>query len=554
MTVNSMGFRLQLSHKRRGTSKPLPLPSIFGRYRLTQLLAKGGMAQIYLAKSFGDEGFVKQLVIKRLDPSLIGNPFFTKLFINEAKLLVTLNHGNIVPVFDFGWTAEDLFIAMEHVPGAALAQVLQAVKGAQLIFPHQLAAYVAAEVCKGLDYAHRKIGVGGRPMGVVHRDIKPTNILVSFEGEVKIVDFGVAKLSGRLDSGPLAGTLSYMSPEQANRQTVDRRTDIFSLGLVLYEMLAGRKAYPERDPKQVLARAQAGELPPFPDHVPHELKAVVTQAPRRDPLARYSSAHEMEQDLTEYLILARSAGATVERVSLNFRLSTLIRELPLKLPESTDEKSLPPLPDPTGSAPSAEAGASGLKALPEAADMEMIQEAADTFHSEFFTRVLQESEPTRLLTSRRIWLLSLALVIVALPVFYYSFKYSFPSRPVVPPRRALLAQYASAPPRAPIKDSKPRLPGAQDQWQPPGKDPQPVRRGERRTHKSSFGFLNLNSFPWSEIWIDNHKLVQHTPLLQFKLSAGRHHVRLVNRDQRLEKSLSVMIAPGDTTVTVIKLR
>ncbi len=543
--------------KRRITSQPLPLPSIFGRYRLIQLLAKGGMAQIYLAKSFGDEGFVKQLVIKRLDPSLMGEPYFTKLFINEAKLLVTLNHGNIVPVFDFGMTEKDLFIAMEHIPGGSLAQVLLAVRDAGVPFPHQLAAYIAVEVCKGLDYAHRKAGVGGRAMGVVHRDIKPTNILISMEGEVKIVDFGVAKLAGRLDSGPLAGTLSYMSPEQANRQTVNRRTDIFSLGLVLFEMLNGKKAYQEHDPKKVLALARTGELPPLPANIPNELQAVVAQATRKDHQERYSSAHEMEQDLTEYLILARSAGAAVERMSLSFRLSALIKELPLQGAEGHD--AVPSSAPSTAEAPLTQSDPtlSGIEALPEAADMEMIQAAAETFHSEFFTRVLQEEDQTERFSSRRIWVMGGVVLTAAAMLLALNF-FLAPTTPHAPQphaRAAIAPELRALPQKQNPPHQNPQKPSVAEQ---PAPQPRAGKRRptkiKRRARKIGSGFLNLNSFPWSEVWVDGRKLAQHTPVLKLKLRAGRHRIRLVNREKRLRKSFVVVIKPGLTTSKVVKLR
>ncbi|MCA9667924.1 MAG: serine/threonine protein kinase, partial [Myxococcales bacterium] len=400
---------------KNGASAPLSLPYRFGRYRLTQLLALGGMAQIYLAKSFGAEGFVKQLVIKRLDPRLANEPFFTDLFINEAKLLVTLSHGNIVPVFDFGRVeGSDLFIAMEHVDGVSLRTLLATLQAKRRKLDPQLAAYITAEICKGLHYAHRKTDARGRVAGIVHRDIKPTNILLSMEGEVKIVDFGVAKLSGRLESrGRLAGTLAYMSPEQANRTTkIDRRTDIFSTGLVLYEMLLGRRAYQAVAPRDMLEEARRAELPPLPDDVPRELARVAELATQREISERYASAYEMEQAVSEYLLLARAATAILDSQSPNFKLSALLKELGLGRDDASDAEaslaSSAELDAPTPSAVALGGGhvaatetddapslGAGLPDLDKPPDLEMMRGAAETFQSEFFTRVLQEElEPT----------------------------------------------------------------------------------------------------------------------------------------------------------------
>jgi serine/threonine protein kinase len=286
----------------------LSLPRRFGRYRLTRLLAQGGMAQIYLAKAFGAEGFVKPLVIKRLTPSLTANQYFANLFINEAKLLVTLTHGNIVPVFDFGRVGDDLFMAIEYVNGASLRQVQTALTQMDEQLDRELVAYIGAEVCKGLGYAHRRTYLRGQPAGIVHRDIKPTNVLISLDGEVKIVDFGVAKLAGRVEShGQLTGTIAYMSPEQAERRVVDHRTDIFSTGLLLYEMLTFRRAYDVESPREALSLARRALVPPLPDDVPQELRDIVQRATQREPDQRFASAQEMEMALSDFLLRARAA-------------------------------------------------------------------------------------------------------------------------------------------------------------------------------------------------------------------------------------------------------
>jgi serine/threonine protein kinase len=530
---------------RRKPSAPLKLPRRFGRYRLTRLLAVGGMAQIYLAKSFGAEGFVKPLVIKRLDPDLANNPQLTSLFINEAKLLVTLNHGNIVPVFDFGRVNDDLFMAMEYVRGISVRALLETLGGQQRQLDHQLAAHIAGEVCKGLDYAHRKSDVHGRPAGIIHRDIKPNNILISQEGEVKIVDFGVAKLAGRVEhERRLAGTLAYMSPEQAERQIVDPRTDIFSTGLVLHEMLSGRRAYDGSGPLEVLAMAVKGELPPLPDEVPAELKEIVNRAALRDPADRYATAHEMEQALAEFLLLARSAGSTMDSVSPASRLAELLRELPIEtVDESFDEVDLEvPAPveaalDPEDTEPEVVLSAADLSR--DEPDLELIHDAAETFHSEFLTRVLQEEQEG--VQVRRRWPLLAAgvgaLVVAGIMLAFVLWpserpggaERARPDGPDAPSSATDLVITVSAP------DSGARPP-------------------RRKIRRRRYGHLHLNSIPWSRVTVDGRRLKRPTPVVGLRLRAGWHRVVLENRELRLRKKIRIYVRAGATTRKLVRLR
>ena len=547
---------------------PLQLPARFGRYRLIRLLAVGGMAQIYLAKAFGAEGFVKKLVIKRLDPNLAKNPHFTSLFINEAKLLVTLNHGNIVPVFDFGRVDEDLFMAMEYIAGASLRNLVQALRQDSRFLDRQLAAHIATEVCKGLDYAHRKNDELGRPAGIIHRDIKPTNILISLEGEVKIVDFGVAKLAGRMETGGmLTGTLAYMSPEQAERQAVDPRTDIFSTGLVLYEMLTGQRAYVCETALDMLALARKADLPPLSDDVPAELRAIVEKSTCRDPSGRYASAHEMEQALSEYLLLARSAGSTVDSVSPASKLSALMKELPqtilgpaAELEDDSDEDlELELVLEPP------EEEVSGLQdgSMLVPVDLNLIRDAAETFHSEFMTRVLME-EDERPPPRRWVWLAvgaAVGLTAVAVAVAVVLVLRARPHPPPTPivsleldwgvavslpddaaPLDAAVATGTDA--GAPVEDAA----GGMDSAPPADSG----RRRPGRRHR--FGYLNINSIPWSNVTIDGRRQKRPTPLLRIRLRAGRHTVVLENREQSLRKTLKVWVRGGTTTWKVVKLR
>ncbi len=274
------------------------------------------MAEVYKAKSFGVEGFEKILVIKRILPELATNQAFVDMFIHEAKLAVRLSHANIVQVFDLGKVSAGgappaYYMAMEYVAGLDLASVLYRCRRRALMLPIGLCVYVAAEIAKGLDHAHRRRDEQMRPLGIVHRDVSPQNVLVSWEGEVKVTDFGIAKardiMEDRTDDnkvGQLKGKYAYMSPEQARGRQVDGRSDIFSLGTVLYEMLAGVNPFGAATPFETLRRVQAAEYPPLEllrDDIPGDLVAVARKALAKSPDDRFENASRLYEELLGYM-------------------------------------------------------------------------------------------------------------------------------------------------------------------------------------------------------------------------------------------------------------
>jgi serine/threonine protein kinase len=296
--------------------------SAFGRYRLLERLGQGGMAEVFKAKSYGVEGFEKILVIKRILPELSRSQDFVDLFVHEAKLAVRLSHANIVQVFDLGKGSGNeasgaaqphaYYIAMEYVHGLDLASVLARCRRQQIALPVQMSAYIASEVAKGLDHAHRRRDERMRPLGIVHRDVSPQNVLVSFEGEVKVTDFGIAKARGALErSAPdetrekkLHGKFGYMSPEQSQGESVDARSDLFSLGTVLYECVSGVNPFSAPTTFETLRRVQACEYPPLAllrQDAPSELAAIVGAAMAKDPADRYPDAGRMYEALLAFL-------------------------------------------------------------------------------------------------------------------------------------------------------------------------------------------------------------------------------------------------------------
>ncbi len=288
----------------------------FGRYRLLERLGEGGMAEVFKAKSFGVEGFEKVLVIKRILPKLAEHPKFVDMFVHEAKLAVRLSHANIVQVFDLGRvdhpTGEptSYFIAMEYVPGLDLASVLQRCRRLKRDVPLGMAIFVAAEVAKALDHAHRRRDEQSKPLGIVHRDISPQNVLVSWEGEVKVTDFGIAKAIDSIvdesrdeEMGRVRGKLAYMSPEQSRAESVDGRSDIFSLGTVLYEMITGQNPFTAPTSFETLRRVKAGEFPPielFRPDVPKAVSDIVARMLARNAKDRFPDAGRLHDELLGY--------------------------------------------------------------------------------------------------------------------------------------------------------------------------------------------------------------------------------------------------------------
>ena len=277
----------------------------FGRYQLERLISRGGMGEIYLAFTEGPGGFRKQVVIKRMMPHLSQEPEFVTRFIDEANIVVSLTHGNIVPVFDMGEVDGDYFIAMEYIPGRDLRGILKGYEERGEVIPTPLGIYAITETCKALAYAHKKTDREGRSLGIIHRDISPSNVLVSREGVVKLTDFGIAKAVSRLGrsiTGRLQGKFCYMSPEQAAGKSVDHRTDIFSLGTVAYQVLTGTRPFEADTDLATLEEVKAAEVSP-PSSVfaelPEALDPVLLKALSRDPDERYQDANAFAAALLE---------------------------------------------------------------------------------------------------------------------------------------------------------------------------------------------------------------------------------------------------------------
>ncbi|MBN1336297.1 MAG: protein kinase [Deltaproteobacteria bacterium] len=286
----------------------MDLPATLGRYQLLAQIAQGGMADVFLARTVGAEGFEKHLVVKQIRPHLARNPRLVSLFVHEARIAVALNHPNVVQVYELGRAGDDWFIAMEHVHGRDVARILKKLKAAGRLLPLPLAIWTVASGLRGLGYAHSLAGPDGHPLGIVHGDVSPHNLIVSFTGEVKVLDFGIARLAGKgwgeEPGRPGGGKFAYMSPEQVRGEPLDPRSDVFSAGIVLYEALVGHRLYRHEDPEEKLRRVREAQVPDpreeNPD-IPDGLWEVLRRALARDPQDRFPRAEAFEEALRSVL-------------------------------------------------------------------------------------------------------------------------------------------------------------------------------------------------------------------------------------------------------------
>lgn len=290
----------------------MPEPVPFGRYLLDYKLAAGGMGEVYLARAQGTAGFEKKVVIKRILPHLAESDEFVERFLDEGRLVVQLTHSNIAQVFDMGVADAHYFLAMEYVDGLDMRELLRGLQRADASFAPDLVVFILAEVAKGLAYAHSRTDESGENLGIIHRDVSPSNIMLSRDGEVKLLDFGIAKAASQMAhsvSGSLHGKFLYMSPEQAAGRDLDCRSDLFSLGTCGYEMLTGKRPFQGASELRTLEIIRSGEHVPiteYRDDVPAEVVALIERCLRVDADERFASAGELHRAALAWLVDTRT--------------------------------------------------------------------------------------------------------------------------------------------------------------------------------------------------------------------------------------------------------
>ncbi|HWO26313.1 MAG TPA: protein kinase [Kofleriaceae bacterium] len=327
----------------------------FGKYTLIRRIGTGGMAEVFLARTTVAQGLNKTLVIKKIHTAYARSKQFVSMFVDEAKIALGLNHPNIIQVFDFGAVGETFFLAMEYVEGMDLLRLLQEAARARLRLPYGLSAYIVQQISKGLDYAHRKTDEFGEPLGIVHRDISPQNILLSWDGGVKIVDFGIARARDvHEEQGVIKGKFAYMSPEQARGELVDCRSDVFAAGIVLFELACARPLFNGKG-KEALEMVKSGAIPRPRDHapeIPETLEQIILKALAFHREDRYQTARDLQRDLGRFqLEWAQRTGAITDSGVLAQQLATLAPDQRVAAPR-----------------PPAEGGSGGPSHLPRPSD------------------------------------------------------------------------------------------------------------------------------------------------------------------------------------------
>jgi eukaryotic-like serine/threonine-protein kinase len=346
------------------STAPPVAPVAFGRYTLLERLALGGMAEVFRARISSSHGFEKILVIKRILPHLAADANFVAMFIDEAKLTAQLTHPKIVQILDFGDVEGHYFTALEYVEGFDALGLLRTAAQKRLHLPKNLAIFIVNEVLEALDYAHNARDMEGKPMQIVHRDISPSNIFIAKRGDVKLGDFGIAhaqRRESRTQAGTLKGKYGYMSPEQVVGRPIDARSDLFAVGVVLAELLTGRRLFTAANDLDVLLKvrdARLDRLDKYGADLPPALDRIVRRALKKNPAERHQSASELHDDLADYLF---ASGQRVGPNDLRAFASTLFATSPdassrpiaptrgadgQRAPRSEGAPASPPLPPP----------------------------------------------------------------------------------------------------------------------------------------------------------------------------------------------------------------
>jgi len=311
---------------------PGPKVELFGRYQLLKSLAVGGMGEVYLARQRGPSGFEKLLVVKRILPHLSDEQDFIDMFFDEARIAAHLNHPNIAQIYDLGDVSGVYYIAMEYVQGESLKQIWARSRRAGM--PLGLKCRIIADVAAGLDFAHRAMSPSGRPLNLIHRDVSPQNVLVGFNGSVKLIDFGVAKAANKISNtltGHIKGKYAYMSPEQARGEELDHRSDIFGLGTIFYELLSGQRLWKRENDTATLRAVMKAEVPKpssLGKGLPEELDPIVLKALARKREDRYQSAGDLQLDLEDFIVQERLPASQAHVAA--FMRSVFPQEPPLE--------------------------------------------------------------------------------------------------------------------------------------------------------------------------------------------------------------------------------
>jgi serine/threonine protein kinase len=570
------------------TSAEVGIGTRLGKYEILKRLATGGMAEIFLARVSGLPGYHKMVVIKRILPQLATQTDFVEMFLDEARIAATLQHPNVVQMYDVGVVDGNYFIAMEYLHGEDVRSIGKVLKQRERTMPVEHAINIVLGVAAGLHYAHEKIGFDGRPLAIVHRDVTPQNVIVTYDGGVKLLDFGIAKASNRFGEtrfGTLKGKVPYMSPEQCRGEPLDRRSDLFSLGIMLYELTLGRRLYHGKSDFEVLKQIVEGTVQPpraIDPSYPPDLEAIVMRALEKGKDQRYQSARELQVDLEA---LVRADRMHVSPLALTGFLEGLFGPQMEAWREAqahgTIDQHLQALPV-TERAPDddldmlneTEARAAGSLARERAAFRARIDAEAQVE-----TRVVGRPAPgeppqplasapttrakTQPSTGQRPWWIAATIAASLLTVFVGMRLYRrvptiappLPQRSAEPPPSPSQRSAELPPPSLIVPTTAPSLPPLVPTTTPPAKLDGEKRSHERRVRAKPVapstpaplrgeGTLLIASTPWCNVRVDG---VDRGPTpVSLKLPAGKHTLVLTNPEFKINRTVAVPIAPNET--------
>jgi eukaryotic-like serine/threonine-protein kinase len=574
-------------------------PRTVGKYTIVRRLGAGGMAELLLARAVGPAGFSKEVALKKILPNHAGDRDFVEMFLDEARIAARLNHPNIVQIYDLGESDGVYFIAMEYVHGFNVYELLREAARRGERVPIDVALGIVLAASEGLGFAHAQRGEDGQPLGLVHRDVSPHNILVSYEGAVKVCDFGIARAAGRLhhtEHGGVKGKLSYMSPEQALGQAIDRRADIYSLGVVLHELLTTRRLFgggvnPRlADPK---ARVDVPRPSEFAPGLPNALDAITMRALAFHANERYATCEALRDDLERAALALGAPTSAARRASL---LTAWFPEraagggaadttfddgqMPTRTPSSLSSTSpgrvvppfdaeLTPTPTPqrtrittapearTASGASARRGSSRGRRGTWARAWSMIAADARTVSAR---AAVWLGRGARAVRARPAYAAAggaaLLAVVVAIAWLAGGGGGSAPTRSGQP--RVAHVPVPSASEVAPPADEpgpSGRAPSGGEPTPEPAPEGMPSARAAS-TRGERDGTLNLDVTPSVNVFANGHAL-GHTPLRGVRLPAGRHRLRLIDRAAGIDTTVDVEVPRGrgvDKHVTIGKGR
>jgi|GEM_PF-1401505 len=544
-------------------------PTRVGRYLLTGAIGAGGMGEVHRARAFGAAGVVKELCVKRIRAARLGREGVLAQFVGEARLWMRMHHGNIVPVFDFGRSGDEYYLAMEWIDGADLRAIAVEARATAAPFSVAEVAHLGAEIARALDYAHGRTGESGR--AVVHRDVKPANVLVARTGDVKLTDFGSA---ARPEPG--GGTPAYMAPEQREGcGPVDARADLYALGVTLHELLAG-------------ARPGAAALP---DDVPPLLASLVRSLCAAEPAARPASAHEVAHQLEDLVAGERAArrgvpprdalAARAARVA-DARETTPERITPTELMAELSLAAGDDLTAPTNTLPPNTATQRDDPRAMSRRDDRRARSRRDAAHAVPLGAPAEPPDATAHRASPRLRLLATFAAVAVLGIGGVSLFLTRtntppptrPSReaapsPTAPPTAARAntvrdparVEPPLAPPSPPASSPPPALPQAEPPRAapllapprpPPLLAPADRARQTRRVAPTAPATLDVNAVPWAEVRIDGRS-VGTTPLFGLALQPGRHVLRFANEPLGETRETHLEVVSGEHRALVVRL-